>query len=117
MAGERDMTTPVTRGEMHEALEIWAGAIVDKLTTSLTTMLTTMIDARFAAFAAEMRALVKTSERYVLDRVEAMFDPHRSLPERVGTLEEAALPERVSKLESKVFAPRRRASKSTRRGS
>jgi hypothetical protein len=92
----REMTEPVTRGEMHEALEIWAGAIVAS------------VDRRFA----EMRALVKTSETYILMRMEAMFDPHRSIPARVSAIEEAALPDRVGTLESRVFAPatpRRRA--------
>jgi hypothetical protein len=93
----RDMTEPVTRGEMYEALEIWAGAIIAKLTTRM--------DERFAEFGAEMRALVKTSETFMLTRLEALFDPHRAIPARVSALEEAALPERVSRIESRVFTP------------
>ncbi len=117
MANGPDMTAPVTRGELYEALENWAGAIIDKVMSGFRAELDTKFDTRFTSFASEMRALVMTSERHILDRMEAMFDPHRSLPERVGKLEEAALPERVSTLEAKVFAPRRRASKSARRRS
>jgi len=103
---ERDMTVPVTRGEMHKALETWAGAILAQFKNLIT---------RQDVLRADMLALVKASERHVLDQMKAMFDPHRSIPDRINTLERAELPERVGKLEAKVFAPRRRASKTGRR--
>lgn len=104
---ERDMTAPVTRGEMYEALEIWAGRIVGMLREEFKKGLTET--------TSELRALIKATEQNLMTRMDAMFDPHRSLPERVGKLEEAALPERVSKLEAKVLAPRRRAPARTKR--
>jgi hypothetical protein len=120
---ERDMTAPVTRGELHQDLEIWAGAIraeadkrfaaVDERFAAVEASLAELKQLMLAGFA-EMRALWKATEQNLLARVDAMFDPHRDVPERVGKLEEAALPERVSKLETRVFAPKRRARKKKR---
>jgi hypothetical protein len=43
--------------------------------------------------------------------MDSLLDPHRAIPERVNKLESDELPARVAKLERKVFAPKRRASK------
>ena len=61
-----------------------------------------------------MRALVNAAETVLVARMNAMWDPLRDVPARVGTLEDAKLPDRVTKLEARVFA-KRRASKATRR--
>jgi hypothetical protein len=96
---ERDMEAPITRRELHESLDTWAGAIRAEIREAFT----------------ELRALILTVEERLIHRMDSLLDPHRSIPERVGKLEEQELPARVRKLESKVFAPKRRASKRTRR--
>ena len=95
---ERDMTAPVTRCELHEALETWGGAL----------------EARANARFDELRALIINTGETLFGRVKAMLDPVRDLPARVVQLEDSKLPERVSKLEARVFA-KRRASKASRR--
>jgi len=114
VADEPDMSAPVTRGEMNRSLEIWAGAIIDKLTTTLTTTFTTRLD----NLAVEMRELVKTSETKILKDVKAMLDPfqgtpqrleyleRQDLPKRVDALDEAQLPDRVRDLEARILGPK-----------
>jgi hypothetical protein len=113
-----ELANYATRRELHEALDTWAGAIIDKITTQVTTQVTAQVtaqvtvamDARFA----EMRALIKTTETALIMRMDALLDPHHGVPERVSKLEAEELPARVRKLESKVFAPKRRTAKRAR---
>lgn len=120
---DRDMTAPVTRGELHEALETWGGAIEARAEARFKAIDQRFeaVDRRFAAMQErmdarfdELRALIMTTATMLIDRMNAMWDPIRDLPTRVSTIEDAKLPERVTKLEARVFA-KRRASKSTRR--
>ena len=149
MTNETRMSEYVTRGEMHEALAIWAGAIVDRVLQGLEPKFEAIdkrfeaidkrfeaIDKRFEAIeakfeamfdefqgrlvllesrVAEIPALFRTMELSILASVQSMLEPQRTVPERLGEIEAAALPERVLKLEAKVFAPRRRASKTSRK--
>jgi hypothetical protein len=133
---EPDMTVPVTRGEMHEALKQLGSEIVATLRSYLVMNLTAFearleekLEQKFAVFGDEMRSLVKTSETKILTDVKAMFDPYRDTPQRiekiekhdlatrVDKLDEARLPDRVTKLEAKVFAPKRRATAARRKRS
>jgi hypothetical protein len=82
-----DMDEPVTRRELHEALELWANRIVD-LTTG------------------EIARHVTASEERIRAEMRACFEPLNGVPERVARLEE--LIPRVEKLEQRVFAPKRR---------
>lgn len=124
---DRDMTAPVTRGELHEALETWGGALEARINARNEPRFAAIdrrfeaIDARFAAMQErmdarfdELRALIMTTATMLIDRMNAMWDPVRDLPGRVAKIEDAQLPERVTKLEARVFA-KRRASKTTRR--
>jgi hypothetical protein len=145
------MTAPITRGELHEALDTWAGAIMAMLTsldtrlcsvdtrlTSVETRLTgvetrlTGVETRLTGVetrgeevhgrlvlvesrVGDIPALIRNTEETILAFAQSMLEPQRTVPERLGNLEEAALPDRVGKLEAKVFAPKRRASKTGRR--
>lgn len=112
------MDEPVTRRELHEALETWAGAIISKLSSEMAAQLAAQgaeLHAGLEAQRSETRALLDASENAIIDRMEAMLDPHATVPARVRSLEAERLPERVSRLEAKVFAPKRRASKTARR--
>lgn len=122
------MSEYVTRGEMHEALAIWAGAIVDRVLQGLKPQfeaIDTKFEARFDEIhgrlvlmesrVSEIPELITSTKREILDSVQSMLDPQRTVPERLAQLEDARLPERVRKLEAKVHAPKRRASKSGRR--
>lgn len=113
---ERDMTGPVTRGELHEALEMWGGALEARVAARYEPRFEA-IDRRFDAVDArfdELRSLIMTTATMLIDRMNAMWDPLRELPARVSAIENAKLPGRVAKLETRVFA-KRRASKRTRR--
>jgi hypothetical protein len=66
---------------------------------------------------AELPALFKTMEMTFLSNVQSMLEPQQSIPERLRHLADAALPERLRKLEAKVYAPKRRASKAGRQRS
>ena len=114
-----DMDAPVTRRELHETLDIWGGALIARIDAMVDAKFDKKFEEKFEQkFSAkfnDLRALVLTLERSLIDRMEALLDPHRGVPERVKSLDEAELPARVSKLEARVFAPKRRASKTTRR--
>ena len=100
MANERDMTAPVTYGDMTQALELWAGAIIEKISSSLRASETAVIakinqdlggemralvkaseTAITDSLGGEMRALVKASDTAVIGRMTVMLEPSRSLPE------------------------------------
>lgn len=87
MTEPRNMDEPVTRRELHEALEVWANRIVD-----LT--------------AGEIARHVTASEERIRAELRACFEPHNGVPERVAQLED--LVPRVEKLEERVFAAKRR---------
>ncbi len=118
MANGPDMTVPVTRGELHEALDIWGGALTARIEAKFDAKLEAAVldlGFRIESSAAETRAVMKTFQTAMITAVAALLDPYRALPARVETLEGANLPTRVHKLEAKVFAPKRRATKTTRR--
>jgi BMFP domain-containing protein YqiC len=100
-----DMNAPITRGEMYEALEIWAGNIEARLGARLSEAFDRLRD----DLAAQMRGHKEDLERLI----RGMDDKYTQLPERVTKLEE--LPARVTKLEAKVFAPKRGRSSAQRR--
>ncbi len=115
MPESRDMDAPVTRRELYETLDIWGGALLARIDAMFEKKFEKKFEEKFEEKFSQLRALVLTLERSLIDRMDAIFDPHRGVPERVKALEEAELPARVSKLEARVFAPKRRASKTARR--
>lgn len=107
MSDTPDMDAPVTRREMYEALETWAGAIIEKMTTAITELRTELrnalrIDLRNELRAterrlsAELRQHTKSSEDELATRLVAVDQQYTDLPAR------------VTRLEAKVFAPSRR---------
>ena len=114
-----DMSTPVTRGELHEALGLWAGNIearADKRFEAIDKRFEA-IDKRLDDIAIQIKAsaeetLLRAREMMggfvddIIRRMEAMFDPHRDHPAR------------IAKLEAVVFAPktRRRSRKRSTKG-
>lgn len=107
MSNPRNMDEPVTRRELHEALDLWAGAILSQMSAQFA-----QADARFAAMeqrisqrlSEEMSRHIRASEENTRTLIAALDDKYRDLPPR------------VTRLETKVFAPkRRRVAKARRR--
>jgi hypothetical protein len=128
MSTESDMTVPVTRGEMHQALETWGHALMDhaqkvaekmaeSLTTSLTTSLTahvaSMIEASERRLVAEIgRATAASAEQLrlqwraeIAQFVKVVTDTNRT---EIKILDDqySSLPARVDRLEDTVFKPK-----------
>lgn len=126
MTESRDMEAPVTRRELHEALETWGGALERRIIAAMKAMFDGMeprfagIEARFAGIEArlgnvetgmvametrlinEIKGQTKGSEEELASRLVAVDEQYKDLPAR------------VTRLEAKVFPPkkprRRRAS-------
>jgi hypothetical protein len=98
MAEPRDMDAPVTRREMHEALETWAAVIIDTLTRSFTAAMAAME----ARLAGEVGRATRSSEDELTTRVRVVDDQYKDLPAR------------VTKLEATVFAPPKRKRRASR---
>lgn len=130
MADELDMDAPVTRrelreelanyptrAELHEALGIWAAEIERRVTVSVSAELSAQLGAQLSAHIsaqnAEIARQFRASEERMRDFMRACLEPHDGVPERVTTLEE--LVPRVERLETKVFAPKRRRRPAKRR--
>lgn len=103
MSNVRNMDEPVTRRELHEALDIWAGAIMSQMSAQLSAQLaaqTAHLTAEIAAseqrYRDELARHVRASEENMRTWIAGLDDKYRDLPPR------------VSKLEAKVFAPRRK---------
>jgi hypothetical protein len=103
MSEPLDMDAPVTRREMHEALETWAAVIIDKLTTSLTTSLTAKMTAMEERLMTALGRATRASEEELTTRVRVVDDQYRDLPAR------------VTRLEAKVFASPKRKRRSSSR--
>lgn len=101
------MDAPVTRREMHEALEIWAGAIIEKVTASVTESVMARVNALFeerdARLTAELTHQIRASAADTHRYIAALDDKYRDLPAR------------VTRLETKVFAPKRKRATAARR--
>jgi hypothetical protein len=117
------MDAPVTRREMHQALELWAGAIIEKVTASVTEKVTASVTENVVAKMTEkMAAMVAASERRLTAAMVAMEErlmaelgratraSAEELTSRITVVDEQYrdLPARVSRLEAKVFAPAKR---------
>jgi hypothetical protein len=130
MSEPRDMDAPVTRRELYEALEIWAGAIVDRLEQRFATKddlqrfatkddlqrFATKDDLqRFATKDDLQRFATKDDLAATEARLSAELRQHTrssetELATRLVAVDEQYkdLPVRVTRLEAKVFAPPRR---------
>ena len=92
MPNRSDMAEMITRGELHEALEIWAGNLIATLT-------------------AQISLLIQASERRLTDELRRHSNANKEdLEVRISAIDDqyADLPPRVAKLEAKVFAPKRK---------
>lgn len=107
MSNFRNMDEPVTRRELHEALDLWGGAIMSRMdamfaaqTAHLTAHLDARMDARFAAteqrLSAELARHVQASEERLRVFIAALDEKYSDLPPRVAALE------------GKVVGPKRR---------
>ncbi len=92
MSETLDMDAPVTRRELHEALEIWGGALEQRIIIAVKALLET----QEARLLEELRAQARGSVDRLSDRIGAIDDKYQDLPPR------------VARLEAKVFAPTRR---------
>ncbi len=99
MTEPRDMTEPVTRRELHEALEIWGNTLEERIVSRVTAQVTVQVTAHTSA---EIARHVTASEERIRADMRAMLDPHHGVPDRVTGLEA-----RVERLEAKVLAPKR----------
>jgi hypothetical protein len=109
MAEPRDMDAPVTRREMHEALETWGGAIIERLTSSLTRLIVASEQRMTAAMVAmegrlmnELGRATRASEAELTTRIKVVDEQYTDLPGR------------VTRLEAKVFAPPKRKRRASR---
>jgi hypothetical protein len=86
-----DMDKPVTKRELHEALEIWGGALEARLDAK--------IDSKLDAMGARLSAELAQHTNRILD----------TMYEVTGAIDEtySDLPARVTRLEAKVFPPKR----------
>lgn len=147
MSNLRDMNEPITRREFHETLDVFVGAIMARIDAKfdeqwsrvasrmdakfeeqrvyideivdkkLDEKLDEKLDAKLGPFKAEMRSLILNVEESLKARMDSLLDPHRDIPDRVQRIEDEDLSRRVSKLETRVFAPKRRAPKTAPRSS
>ena len=90
MANEPDMTAPITRGEMHEALETWAGAIISRFTVAIAEA----IEASERRILSEVGRHIRASNEELRAHMSALLEPHVDIPPR------------VAKLEAVVYAPK-----------
>lgn len=129
MSESHDMDAPVTRRELHEALETWSGAIAARTAVQIETAIETAIERSEQRLLGAMKQLIEASEQRLMNelrsqtkgseaelatRLVAVDQQYKGLPERVSQLE-ADLPPRVTRLEAKVFAPRKRGVATARR--
>jgi hypothetical protein len=107
-----DMDAPVTRREMHHALETWTAVIIDNLIQRMTAM----IEASESRLIQAMERFATKFELQALEvRLIAEVARHTSasteeLTSRLRVVDDQyrALPPRVDKLEAKVFAAPKR---------
>lgn len=86
-----DMDKPVTKRELHEALEIWGGALEARLDAK--------IDSKLDAMGARLSAELAQHTNRILD---TMYEVTGAIDEKYSDL-----PARVTRLEAKVFPPKR----------
>jgi hypothetical protein len=96
MSETLDMDAPVTRRELHEALEIWGGALEQRIEQRIVIAVKALLETQEARLLEELRAQARGSVDRLSDRIGAIDDKYQDLPPR------------VARLEAKVFAPTRR---------
>lgn len=110
MTEPRDMDAPVTRRELHEALDLWSGAINANTASMIAESEKRVLGAVQLMFEAseqrllyELRSQTKGSETELATRLVAVDQQYKDLPAR------------VTRLEAKVFAPAKRKRRRTTR--
>lgn len=94
MSDRPDMDAPVTRREMHDALDRWATVIIEMVVASerrLTAAMRSMED----RLVVELGRATRASEEELTSRLAVVDEQYKDLPTR------------VTKLEAKVFATKR----------
>ena len=100
MSESFDMDAPVTRRELHEALEIWGGALTRQITANVT-----------REVIGQVKGLIEDSEKRLTQEVRGQVGGSADeLAVRLRVIDDkyADMPDRVSRLEAKVFAPAKR---------
>jgi hypothetical protein len=101
MTDATDMSTPVTRGELREALaplatkvelDLWGGALLARIQSELTER----IELSEQRLIAELARHAKAFQESTTSMIAVIDEKYADLPSRVG------------RLEAEVFAPRRR---------
>ena len=86
-----EMTTPVTKGELNAALEIWGGALLARIDD----VRREIIGEVGRMLRDELAQAVLSFGEWTASNIRALDDKYRDLPAR------------VTRLEAKVFPPRR----------
>jgi hypothetical protein len=111
---ERDMDAPVTRCELHDALDKWGGAMTAQMTAQsaqLERLIATAIAASEVRVLGAVKLLIEASEQRLMYELRSQT---KSSEEALATQLVAVddqykdLPGRVTRLEAKVFAPPKR---------
>jgi hypothetical protein len=105
-----DMDAPVTKRELHEALEVWAGAIraeMASLHSELRSELRSEVRSELGELRTEMATLRRDLAADVVSHIKAANEEMRAWMTAFDD-RYRDLPPRVTRLESKVFAPKRR---------
>jgi hypothetical protein len=107
MSESSDMDAPVTRRELHEALELWGGAITAQLTAIIREMLEASEQRTKATIAATEQSLLAELKHQTRGNTEDWSAKLTTVDDQYKDL-----PARVTRLEAKVFAPKRRRNRS-----
>lgn len=130
MVDATDMSTPVTRGELREELEqrlahlatkaeleIWGGALLARIQSGEQGLM-----ARIESGEQRLMARIESGEQRLIERIDASEQrmlaelarftraTYEDMSTQISVIDEkyADLPPRVNRLETKVFAPKRR---------
>ena len=122
MTEPRDMDAPVTRRELHEALDLWSGTI----NAHTASMIADSEKRMYSQTSGLIANVIAESEKRVLGAVQLMFETweqrllyelrsqtkssETELATRLVAVDDQYkdLPARVTRLEAKVFTPAKR---------
>ena len=83
MSERNDMDAPVTRRELHNALEIWVGALSKQITQDVITQVKALLN----VLEDELRAGMRGIEDALGTRLGAFQEHYKDVPGRVSRLE------------------------------
>ncbi len=82
-----DMDAPVTRRELHKALDIWGGALRADITRDVVTQVKALLKILEDRLMTELRSQTRGSADEVDTKLAAIDDNYKDLPRRVTRLE------------------------------